>query len=73
MTTAFDLRDLPLLFERAILPAVRLHKAWELPMVVWEEGAVVWKGAAEIESQLLAAQSRIAANLEKSLESPLSE
>ena len=57
MNPSFDPRDLPRLFDSALLPAIRLHRAWNLPMAVWENGAVVWKSPDEIEAALDASPS----------------
>lgn len=52
MNTTFDPRDLPSMFPNALQPAIRLHRAWNLPMAVWENGAVVWKSPDEIDREL---------------------
>lgn len=58
MNPSFDPCDLPRLFDSALLPAIRLHRAWDLPMAVWENGAVVWKSPDEIERERGASQSQ---------------
>jgi hypothetical protein len=66
MNPSFDLCELPRLFENALLPAIRLHQAWGLPMAVWENDEVVWKTPDEIERRLRA--SRPGSSLENGAE-----
>ncbi|AMV16259.1 hypothetical protein [Planctomyces sp. SH-PL14] len=57
MNRTFDPRTLPDHFAKALLPAIRLHQAYRLPMVVWENGSPVWKSPDEIEAALDASPS----------------